>query len=145
MTLYSTTVGMAMDDEADETWEYRGTDASGGYRIHVEFGDNGDVHLIAKIPNATSGGKATAARIAPAPSKGRHVDVIRYRWRCLATAAFQTAISAPPGEEFLTIGEAVRLEKEAEQKSAVRRYRFVLIAGRPPYKLARSAFALMIF
>jgi hypothetical protein len=62
--------GMAMDDQADETWEYRGTDASGGYRIHVEFGDNGDVHLIAKIPDATPGGKATAATIAPAPSKG---------------------------------------------------------------------------
>ena len=62
--------GMAMDDQADETWEYRGTDASGGYRIHVEFGDNGYVHLIAKIPDDSPGGKATAATTAPAPSKG---------------------------------------------------------------------------
>jgi hypothetical protein len=61
--------GMAMDDQADETWEYRGTDGSGGYRIHVEFGDNGHVHLIAKIPDASPGGKATAATTAPAPSK----------------------------------------------------------------------------
>src|ERR1700728_1524425 len=61
--------GMAMDDQADETWEYRGTDGSGGYRIHVEFGDDGHVHLIAKIPDASPGGKATAATTAPAPSK----------------------------------------------------------------------------
>jgi hypothetical protein len=58
--------GMAMDDQADETWEYRGTDADGGYRIHVEFGDNNTVHLLAKIPDKTTGGKATSATIAPA-------------------------------------------------------------------------------
>ena len=31
--------GMAMDGQADETWEYRGTDRDGNYRLHVEFGD----------------------------------------------------------------------------------------------------------
>ena len=62
--------GMAMDDQADETWEYRGTEPNGGYRIHVEFGDDGMVHLIAKIPEESPGGKATAATIAPAPAKG---------------------------------------------------------------------------
>jgi hypothetical protein len=57
--------GMAMDDQADETWEYRGTDQDGNYRLHVEFGDNGVVHLIAKIPDGAAGGKATDARVAP--------------------------------------------------------------------------------
>lgn len=57
--------GMAMDGQADETWEYRGTDADGSYRIHVEFGDNDTVHLLAKIPDRTVGGKATGATIAP--------------------------------------------------------------------------------
>jgi hypothetical protein len=60
--------GMAMDDQADETWEYRGTDPAGGFRVHVEFGDNGVVHLIAKIPNGALGGQPTAARVAPGES-----------------------------------------------------------------------------
>jgi hypothetical protein len=63
--------GMAMDDQADETWEYRGADPSGGYRLHVEFGDNDVVHLVAKIPDNMPGGKAAEARVAPeAPMKG---------------------------------------------------------------------------
>jgi hypothetical protein len=57
--------GMAMDDQADETWEYRGTDDNGNYRLHVEFGDNGVVHLIAEIPDSAAGGKATDAKVAP--------------------------------------------------------------------------------
>jgi hypothetical protein len=57
--------GMAMDDQADETWEYRGTDQNGNYRLHVEFGDNGTVHVIAKIPDGAAGGKATDAKVAP--------------------------------------------------------------------------------
>ncbi len=63
--------GMAMDDQADETWEYRGADPSGGYRLHVEFADTGLVHLVAKIPDSTPGGAATIAKVAPgAPVKG---------------------------------------------------------------------------
>lgn len=57
--------GEAMDDQADETWEYRGRDADGGFRLHVEFDDSGVVHLIAKIPDAAQGGKGTVARVAP--------------------------------------------------------------------------------
>jgi hypothetical protein len=57
--------GMAMDDQADETWEYRGTDQDGDYRLHVEFGDDGVVHLTAKIPDNVRGGKATDAKVAP--------------------------------------------------------------------------------
>jgi hypothetical protein len=60
--------GMAMDDQADETWEYRGADGTGGYRVHIEFGDDGAVHLIAKIPDAVAGGAAVSAKVAPASS-----------------------------------------------------------------------------
>jgi hypothetical protein len=58
--------GAAMDDQADETWEYRGQDGSGSYRLHIEFGDDGTVHLVAKIPDNSPGGKGTVAKFAPA-------------------------------------------------------------------------------
>lgn len=59
--------GMAMDGQADETWEYRGAGPGGGYRLHIEFGDNDVVHLIGKIPDDMPGGAATRARLAPEP------------------------------------------------------------------------------
>ena len=63
--------GEAMDDQADETWEYRGRDSGGPYRLHIEFSDNGTVHLIAQIPDNSPGGKGTAAKFAPsAPMPG---------------------------------------------------------------------------
>lgn len=57
--------GHAMPGQADETWEYRGSDATGTYRLHVEFDDNGVARLIAKIPDNVPGGKGTAARAVP--------------------------------------------------------------------------------
>ena len=55
--------GHAMPGQADETWEYRGKDASGGtYRFHVEFDDNGVTHLVARIPDRVPGGTATVAK-----------------------------------------------------------------------------------
>jgi hypothetical protein len=63
--------GEAMDDQADETWEYRGRDSGSSYRLHIEFGDDGTVHLIAKIPDNSPGGKGTIAKSAPpAPMPG---------------------------------------------------------------------------
>jgi hypothetical protein len=63
--------GQAMDDQADEIWEYRGTDANGPFRLHIEFGDNAAVHLIAKIPDNSPNGKGTVAKFAPSsPSSG---------------------------------------------------------------------------
>lgn len=63
--------GAAMDDQADETWEYRGSDESGAFRLHIEFSDDGAVHLIAKIPDNSPGGKGTVAKFAPSsPSSG---------------------------------------------------------------------------
>jgi len=57
--------GMAMEDQADETWDYRGKDSNGTYRVHIEFDDRGIAHLVAKIPDSVAGGKGTAAKVAP--------------------------------------------------------------------------------
>jgi hypothetical protein len=59
-----------MDQIEDEIWEYRGEDASGGYRIHIEFDSHDIVHVIGKIPDKVSGGNGTIMRTAPAPSGG---------------------------------------------------------------------------
>lgn len=60
--------GEAMDDQDDETWEYRGADAGGGFRLHVEFNDHGMVHLFAKIPDKAPNGEATKAAVEPGGS-----------------------------------------------------------------------------
>jgi len=57
--------GEAMDGQDDETWEYRGADADGGFRLHVEFNEHGMVQLFAKIPDKAPGGAGTAAKVAP--------------------------------------------------------------------------------
>lgn len=65
--------GDAMDDQQDETWEYRGADpkgAKGGFRLHVEFNDDGTVHLFAKIPDQAPGGAGTAAKVEPGRPTG---------------------------------------------------------------------------
>ena len=59
--------GMAMDDQADETWEYRYA-APDRDRIQVEFDDHGVVHLIARIPNNSSDGNASQVEVAPEKS-----------------------------------------------------------------------------
>jgi outer membrane protein assembly factor BamE (lipoprotein component of BamABCDE complex) len=61
--------GMAMPGQADETWDYRGKDARGAYRLHIEFDDRGVASLVAKIPEHVPGGKGTAARTAPSDSR----------------------------------------------------------------------------
>jgi hypothetical protein len=60
--------GMPMDHQADETWEYRGTDPSGSFRLHVEFDDDGVVHLVSKVFEA-SRGQATVANVAPGSTR----------------------------------------------------------------------------
>jgi outer membrane protein assembly factor BamE (lipoprotein component of BamABCDE complex) len=60
--------GKAMPGQSDETWDYRGKDASGSYRVHIEFDDAGVAHLVAKIPDQVNGGKGTTAKIAPGES-----------------------------------------------------------------------------
>lgn len=60
--------GEAMDGQDDETWEYRGTDAAGGFRLHVEFNDHGTVHLFAKMPDKAPNGEGTKAAVEPGGS-----------------------------------------------------------------------------
>jgi hypothetical protein len=55
-----------MERLEDEIWEYRGLDANGSYRIHIEFGPHDVVRVIGKIPDSPSAGKGTAAQTAPA-------------------------------------------------------------------------------
>jgi hypothetical protein len=62
--------GEAMDDQQDETWEYRGGEAKSGFRLHVEFNDDGTVHLFAKIPDQAPGGAGTAAKVEPGRPTG---------------------------------------------------------------------------
>jgi hypothetical protein len=57
--------GMSMPGQADESWDYRGRNAKGTYRVHIEFDDNDVASLVAKIPDRATGGKGTHARIAP--------------------------------------------------------------------------------
>jgi len=56
--------GMAMPGQADETWDYRGKDSTGTYRVHIEFDDHDVASLVAKIPDHVQGGKGTPAKVA---------------------------------------------------------------------------------
>jgi hypothetical protein len=47
-----------MAGQADETWEYRGRDPEGTYRLHIEFDEHGIVHLISEIPDKTGEARA---------------------------------------------------------------------------------------
>jgi hypothetical protein len=58
--------GMAMPGQADEGWDYRGSDANGTWRLHVEFDDSGRATLVAKIPDKSADGAGTPAQTAPA-------------------------------------------------------------------------------
>jgi hypothetical protein len=60
---------MSMPGQADETWDYRGKDTHGAFRLHIEFDDHGVADLVAKIPEHVAGGKGTAAKVAPPDSK----------------------------------------------------------------------------
>ena len=61
--------GMSMPGQADETWDYRGRNAQGTYRIHIEFDDSDVARLVAKIPDHVAGSKGTRARTAPPDMK----------------------------------------------------------------------------
>jgi hypothetical protein len=61
--------GMAMPGQADETWDYRGRNAKGTYRVHIEFNDSDVARLVAKIPDHAVGTKGTRAKTAPSDMK----------------------------------------------------------------------------
>src|SRR5580693_4223036 len=61
--------GMSMPGQADETWDYRGRNAKGTYRVHIEFDDSNVARLVAKIPDHAAGTKGTRAVTAPPDMK----------------------------------------------------------------------------
>jgi outer membrane protein assembly factor BamE (lipoprotein component of BamABCDE complex) len=61
--------GMSMPGQADETWDYRGKNAKGTYRVHIEFDDSDVARLVAKIPDHVAGTKGTRAKTAPPDMK----------------------------------------------------------------------------
>ncbi len=61
--------GMSMPGQADESWDYRGQNAKGSYRVHIEFDDNDVASLVAKIPDRAVGTKGTRAKVAPGDAK----------------------------------------------------------------------------
>jgi len=61
--------GMSMPGQADETWDYRGRNAKGTYRVHIEFDDSNVARLVAKIPDHVAGTKGTRAVTAPPDMK----------------------------------------------------------------------------
>jgi hypothetical protein len=61
--------GMSMPGQADETWDYRGRNAGGTYRVHIEFDDSDVARLVAKIPDHVAGTKGTRAKTAPPDMK----------------------------------------------------------------------------
>jgi hypothetical protein len=40
-----------LDEIENEFWEYRGKDAHGTYRVHIEFDQHGTVLIVGKIPD----------------------------------------------------------------------------------------------
>lgn len=53
-----------LDAIENEFWEYRGKDAQGSYRLHIEFDKQGTVLIVGKIPDKVAGGKGTPAKSA---------------------------------------------------------------------------------
>lgn len=51
-----------LDQIENEFWEYRGKDAHGDYRVHVEFDQHGRVVIVGKIPDKVAAGKGIAAK-----------------------------------------------------------------------------------
>jgi hypothetical protein len=50
------------EEVENEIWEYRGKDALGTYRVHIEFDQHGTVLIVGKIPDQVAGGKGTPAK-----------------------------------------------------------------------------------
>lgn len=60
-------------DDSDEpgpvVWEYRGENAKGTYRVHIEFDNHDITTLIAEIPDSTGEAPARVAKTPPRPGK----------------------------------------------------------------------------
>lgn len=51
-----------LDQIENEFWEYRGKDAEGTFRLHIEFDRQGAVVIIGKIPDRVPGSKGTPSK-----------------------------------------------------------------------------------
>jgi hypothetical protein len=51
-----------LDEIENEFWEYRGKDAQGPYRIHIEFDRKGVVLIVGKVPEGVPGTQGTPAK-----------------------------------------------------------------------------------
>jgi hypothetical protein len=51
-----------LNEIENEFWEYRGKDAHGTYRVHIEFDLHGIVLIVGKIPDQVAGSKGTPAK-----------------------------------------------------------------------------------
>jgi hypothetical protein len=60
-----------LDEIEDEIWEYRGSDAQGSFRVHIEFDRRDVVHIVGKIPDKGLGSDRSPARSAPNPPPPR--------------------------------------------------------------------------
>ncbi|HEV2100095.1 MAG TPA: hypothetical protein VGR45_14380 [Stellaceae bacterium] len=66
---WRTTFADDSDEPGPVVWEYRGQDANGTYRVHIEFDSHDVTTLIAKIPDSTGEASARAAKPAPGSAK----------------------------------------------------------------------------
>ena len=66
---WRTTFADDSDEPGPVVWEYRGQDANGTYRVHIEFDSHDVTTLIAKIPDNTGEASARAAKPAPGSAK----------------------------------------------------------------------------
>jgi hypothetical protein len=63
------TVDADEDEATPESWEYRGKDASGAYRVHVEFDNHGVATLIVKVPDKAHSARAQVEKTPAGPGR----------------------------------------------------------------------------
>jgi hypothetical protein len=68
---WRTTFADDPDEPGPVIWEYRGHDASGTYRVHIEFDSRKITTLIAQIPDKTGEALARVAKTGSMTAKGQ--------------------------------------------------------------------------
>jgi outer membrane protein assembly factor BamE (lipoprotein component of BamABCDE complex) len=66
---WRTTFADDSDEPGPVVWEYRGKDANGSYRVHIEFDSRGTTALIAEIPDEAGEAPARVAKAPPGPGR----------------------------------------------------------------------------
>jgi len=64
---WRTTFADDSDEPGPVVWEYRGENANGTYRVHIEFDSHDITALIAEIPDSTGEAPARVAKTPPRP------------------------------------------------------------------------------